>query len=111
MRRFNFPLQILAFALVLVLLTVRLGSYTDETFTTPIEDVLFDVAFIAATEDSSKAKPPIFKPKRAFDFAYCGDVGLLPAYVPTVAELIPHSPFRGFAEVYLDIFVPPEARA
>jgi hypothetical protein len=111
MRRFFFPLRFLAFFLVLVLLTVRLGSYADETFATPIEDVIFDVAFIAAAEGSGQTKPPLFKPKRAADLAFCETDALIPAYLPPVAVLTPHTPFRSWLDVCLDIFVPPDERA
>ncbi len=108
-RQISGPLRVFAFALVLVLLTVRIGSYTTEVFVTPLQDYISDIAFINQDNSGADAKPNVFKPKRAFDFFFLEGRGLL-TFLPSPIEMLaPCIPFRAFPEVYLDIFVPPES--
>lgn len=100
--------RIIAFALVLVLLTVRIGSLSQETFVYPIQDHIFKTAHII--EENAKHKPPSLKPKRSADLFF-GDSEITVEFLPVERELVPFSPFQSLAEVYLDIFIPPDILA
>jgi len=51
-------MKYLAALLVITLLTMRLGSFCDEVFVTPVQDNLFGVTFIAAETDG-EGRPPL----------------------------------------------------
>lgn len=106
MHRLTCPTKILAFSLVLVLLTVRIGSFSQETFVYPIQDVIFKTAKIS--EENSKHKPTSLKLKRIAGEAFYDAVPLLVEFHPTETRLTAFYPFRAFPEVYLDIFIPPD---
>jgi hypothetical protein len=109
MNRLTFPTKILAFALILVLLTVRLGSLCQETFVQPIQDVIFQTAHIS--EEDAKHKPSCLKPKRAAGEVYYGAVPLMVEFFPLETRLMPCFPYQALPEVYLDIFIPPDKQA
>jgi hypothetical protein len=109
MRRLTFCTKILAFSLVLVLLTVRLGSFSDETFVYPIQDVIFQTAHISA--EDAKHKPSCLKLKRASGEAFCSAVHLPLEFLPHETRLTPCFPYQALPEVYLDIFIPPDEQA
>jgi len=98
--------RLLALSMVLLLLTIRLGSFTEETFVTPVEDAIFDVAFISDVDHSLPTK--VIKSQRALDCDLPSSkvstpprtliLALLPAYVPV---FLPD-------EIPREIFVPPE---
>jgi hypothetical protein len=106
MHRLTFNTKILAFTLILVLLTVRLGSFSDETFVQPIQDVIFQTAHIS-TEDV-KHKPSCLKSKRTSGDAFCRAVQPQLDFFPLETRMTPCSPFKALPEVYLDIFIPPD---
>jgi len=109
MRRLFPRTRILAFLLVLVLLTTRFGSLSQETFVHPIQDFIFKTAHLSA--DDAKAKSHFFKVKRAIADAFCNDVPVLADYIPVVTELDCVLPYNALPEVYLDIFIPPDKAA
>lgn len=109
MHRLTFSTKILAFSLILVLLTVRIGSFSDETFVYPIQDVIFKTAHIS--EENAKHKPSCLKLKRASGEAFCSAVQLLAEFRPQETRLTAFSPFKVLPEVYLDIFIPPDEPA
>lgn len=97
----------LAFAAVVALLVMRLSTFTDEYFVTPVEDAIFDIAFIA--EDSpGEGKAPKVKPKNIFDFV------LPPVEVVQTEVALPASPLTPtvcilcLKDVVPSIFIPPE---
>jgi hypothetical protein len=101
--------RILAFALILALLTARLGSLGQETFVQPIQDVIFKTAHISA--DVTKAKTSCFKVKRFVSDGFFTDPPVLADYFPVIIEEVSFLPYVTFPEVYLDIFIPPEGAA
>lgn len=109
MHRLTLSAKILAFALILVLLTVRLGSFSQETFVFPIQDVIFKTAHISA--ENAKHKPSSLKPKRISGEAFFTEVQLLTECCPLETRLTPCSPYKDLPEVYLDIFIPPDEPA
>jgi hypothetical protein len=109
MRWLNFSTKILAFSLILVLLTVRIGSFSDETFVYPVQDVLFKTAHISAEE--AKHKPSGLKTKRATGDVFCSAVQQQLEFFPLETRLTPCFPYHPLSEVYLDIFIPPDEQA
>jgi hypothetical protein len=106
MRRLTFCTKILAFSLILVLLTIRLGSFSRETFVQPVQDVIFKTANIS--EETAKHKPSTLKPKRATGEVFCGAVAWVVEYHPLETKLTPCVRYQALPEVYLDIFIPPD---
>lgn len=67
MRHYPLPLRILALTLITVLLAVRFGSYTEQVFVTPTEDILFDVPFMTTDNSDHPGITLKVKPKRVFE--------------------------------------------
>lgn len=109
MRRLPFCSKILAFSLVLILLTVRLGSFSQETFVQPVQDVIFQTAKVC--EDDVKHKPSALKSKRATGEAVASATQLLVQFFPLETRLMPCLSCQAPPEVYLDIFIPPDEQA
>jgi len=109
MRRLTLFSKILAFSLVLVLLTIRIGSFSQVTFVQPVQDVIFQTAKIC--EETAKSKPSALKPKRAAADAVANGAQLLIQFFPLETRLMPCLPYQSLPEVYLDIFIPPDERA
>lgn len=109
MHRLTFWTKILAFSLIVVLLTVRIGSFSQETFVYPVQDVIFKTANIS--EGNAKHKPSSLKPKRIAGEAFCEAVSLLVEIHLTETRLTVFFPFKALPEVYLDIFIPPDEPA
>jgi len=103
------PLRLLAFVMALVLLTVRFGTYSDELFVTPVEDAIFDVAFVVADAEGKQTKPPAIKSKQVLDCVLLPDQVAAPR--PVMALPLPpeHTAPFFFDDVAGEIFVPPEA--
>lgn len=99
----------LAFSMILVLLTVRLGSLSEELFVTPVEDALFDTAFVNAADKGPLDKPLAAKYKCALE---CD----LPQYQVSVISPL-HLPVTPSASVQIfspqgnafKIYIPPES--
>lgn len=99
--------RILAFCMILVLLAVRLGSFSEEVFVTPVEDAIFDVAFVSADEKSPQTKYQI-KSKRAFECALLQyDVPPIPS-LRVIAALPAYVPVFFPDDIASEIFIPPE---
>lgn len=109
MRRLTFSSKFLALSLVLVLLTIRIGSFSQETFVQPVQDVIFQTEKIS--EETAKHKPSALKPKRAVGEAVADGAQLLVQFFPLETRLTPCLPYQSLPEVYLDIFIPPDERA
>lgn len=109
MHRLPFSGRFLALALILVLLTVRLGALSRETFVQPVQDFLFKTAHVSS--EDAKQKPSTLKPKRPSVDLFCSRVEVAVAYQPLITALVPFSPFHALPEVYLDIFIPPDKTA
>ena len=107
-RRHSFPLKILSLVVIAALLSLRLSSFTEEAFVVPVEDAIFDVAFIAAEDDPAEGKPIKVKPKRAFDiilaaFAELHHHGERPQLMTTFAAAV-----LDLKDIHTEIFIPPE---
>jgi hypothetical protein len=109
MRKLNLSARILSFALILVLLTIRIGSFTDETFVYPVQDVIFKTAHISSEE--AKQKTSGLKTKRTAGDIFCSAAQLQLDFFPLESRLTPSSPYKALPEVYLDIFIPPDEPA
>lgn len=108
MRRHSFPLKILSLVVIAALLSLRLSSFTQEAFVVPVEDAIFDVAFIAAEDDPAEGKPIKVKPKRAFDiilasFEELPHHGERPQLTTTVTVAV-----LNLKDIHSEIFIPPE---
>ncbi len=101
--------RVLAFSMILVLLAVRLGSFSEEAFITPIEDAIFDVAFVSADEKGPQTKPQAVKSKRALECDVLHYDVPMPRPVLTTAVRPMHVPTFFPEEVAFEIFIPPEA--
>jgi len=110
MNRCPFPAKCLAVALVLVLLTVRLGCFTEEAFVKPVEDCLFGSAFIAADAEGRGKLPVFLKSQALFIWDLAGEP--LPPVILQESSVAPALPpvllLFSFPE---DIFIPPESSA
>ena len=106
MRRLTFCTKILAFSLILALLTLRIGSLSRETFVQPVQDVILQTAKIS--EENTTHKPSGLKPKRATGEVVPSQAQLLVEFFPLETRLTPCLPYQALPEVYLDIFIPPD---
>ena len=109
MRRLTFWTKIFALTLVVVLLTVRIGSFSQEAFVYPVQDVIFKTAKLS--EENAKHKPSGMKPKRSAGEAVSSTAQPLVGFFPLETRLTPCFPYQALPEVYLDIFIPPDEPA
>lgn len=101
-------LRILAFSMILVLLSVRLGSFGEELFVTPVEDAIFDVAFVSVDDNGPQTKPAAIKYKGTLDCDLPqGDISV-PGPVSINVVLSPYVPAWSPRDLVSDIFIPPE---
>lgn len=109
MRHYSPLHRFLSLVVIAALLSLRLSSLTDEVFVVPVEDAIFDVAFIAAEEGAAEGKPIKVKPKRAFDIIMLAPVeellrrGASPQLARTFAVAI-----LNLKDIHSEIFIPPE---
>lgn len=101
-------LRVLAFSMILVLLSVRLGSFGEELFVTPVEDAIFDVAFVSVDDNGPQTKPAAIKYKGALDCDLPQGGISVPGPVLTNAVLSPYVPAWSPRDLVFDIFIPPE---
>jgi len=99
----------LALTLIVVIVTIRLGSLSHETFVKPVEDFISSTAHLS--EDDQRPKPSCLKPKRALADAFLGAAPALEPYLPPISRLVVFTPFTAIPEVYLEIFIPPDEAA
>ena len=110
MSRFSAARKIFSLFLVFALFTLRLGSFSEERFITPVEDALFDRMFIA--EDSPlEGKPKKANTKQVMDVLLdapqtaCVFVEkIAQTAIPFVNHFIPRITAS-------EIFIPPESLA
>jgi len=101
-------MRCLAAVLVSTLLTVRLGCFTEEVFVTPVEDCLFDSAFIAAGDEGQGKLRNFLKASASLD----GEPGWAPLPAVILHESVsrPQRPPALLTGSYPDdIFIPPES--
>jgi hypothetical protein len=100
--------QSLAFCMILVLMTVRLGNFSEEMFVTPVANAIFDVVFISADDLGSPAKGQTLKLKFSVDCALrqCEVILQKPVLAPAVPSAF--VPLFAPNEVAFEIFIPPE---
>ncbi|WP_305043595.1 hypothetical protein [Geoalkalibacter sp.] len=98
--------KFLAFALIGVLLTMRLGSFSYESFVQPIEHFIAKTAFVA--DGNVKAPSFPFKNKRTLldNCTLSCELLAAPAPVPERENLV-WSRILPPPEVYFEPFVPP----
>lgn len=111
LRNLGRPLaRVLAFCMILVLLVVRMGSFSEEVFVTPVEDAIFDVAFISADEAGPQTKL-LIKSKRALECDLLQyEVPEVPS-VQVIMVLSRHVPEFFPEDITREIFIPPERSA
>jgi hypothetical protein len=98
--------RLLAFSIALLLLTVRLGSFTEEAFVTPVQDAIFDVAFISDADHSLPTK--VIKSQRSLDCDLPLCQASAPPQVLILAVLPVYVPPLSSDENPCEIFIPPE---
>lgn len=106
---FHSPLyRLLALTLIAALLALRLSSFTEQVFVEPVEDAIFDVAFIAAEDGAGSAKPIKVKTKRAMEIVL-SPVEVLHQYGdrPQLPKA-PRVPQLALKDIRPEIFIPPE---
>lgn len=99
----------LAFMMILVLLTVRLGSFGEQVFVTPVETAIFDIASVTDNHNNPHAKPSALKYKCTLDCVLSQTDLSLPN--PFQVPLSPSAHIPSFfpREIGFEIFIPPEA--
>jgi hypothetical protein len=107
MRRYSLTKKILSLLVVVALLSLRLGSLTDEIFATPVEEAIFDCAFIAE-ENHTEGKSIKVKPKRMFEIVLTSVDAIHPHIEtpePVKRAVVPVLVLQEFP---FEIFIPPE---
>jgi len=101
-------MKYLAALLVVTLLTLRLGSFCDEVFVTPVQDNLFGVTFIAAETDG-EGRPPLSL-KGAASLVWVVEP-VTEVHVVLLESLFQPSAPQGLQlQLFpVDIFIPPES--
>jgi hypothetical protein len=108
-RRHHPLLKVFALVVVAAFFSLRLSTFSTEVFVVPVEDAIFDVAFIADETGGAAKKPLKIKTKRAID--HCT---LVPAenFVQPGELPVPHTPPLTIAlelkDIRTEIFIPPE---
>jgi hypothetical protein len=100
----------LAFGLILILLAVRLGSLTEKVLVTPLEDVIFGVAFIIDAEKAPQIKLLVNKTKHQLGCLIPQVQDAVHALFSGIAIKPEHVPFFFPHELIDDIFIPPEGK-
>lgn len=109
-RRANFVGRILALAMILVLLCVRLGNYSEEKLIIPVEDALFGVAFISDGANPL-SKPHVIKSKALLD-ADMPPFRITVRIAPPIIEAVPDDVSVSYPDEWTgEIFIPPEQPA
>lgn len=101
--------RVMAFSMILVLLTVRLGSLSKDVFVTPVEDAIFDVSFVSTADKGPQAKPLFVNLKYVLDCDLPQDEVSIPGLFPFFVAQTPCVPVFSPHEVVFEIFIPPEA--
>jgi hypothetical protein len=101
----------LALFVIVALLSLRLSGLTERVFVVPVEDAIFDVAFITTEESPVEGKPLKVKPKRALEIVLTPvDVVLIRGERPqpwwTAVDII-----LTLQGLRTEIFIPPETLA
>lgn len=102
--------KLLSLTLIFALLALRLSSFSEQAYVEPVEDAIFDVAFIAAEDSAGEGKPIKVKTKRALDLALCS-IDALPHH-PNRPQppASPKVPVLILKDIHSEIFIPPESR-
>lgn len=111
LRHTNPLVRLLAFCMIVCLLTARLGTLTEEVLVTPIEDAIFDIAFISDAGNSQPFSLVVNKAKSQFECVIPQSQVPVQALLPAVAVKPEHVPVFSPRELTADIFIPPEGTA
>jgi hypothetical protein len=110
MRASPFFRQLIAVALVLSILTMRIGSVSHVNLVQPIQNFLTKTPTLK--DDNLRTKLIFFKIKRALhDLTSLEETPGLPPHLPPVSRLRSERLFQTPPEVFLDIFRPPDENA
>lgn len=112
MRRDHPLLKIFALVVAAAFLSLRLSTFSTEIFVVPVEDAIFDVAFIADETGGASKKPLKIKTKRAID--HCTLVPAENLAQPTELpgpQTLSLTTALELKDNRAEIFIPPEARS
>jgi len=101
----------LAFCMILLLVTMRLGSLTEEALVTPVEDAIFGNAFIGDDSNNPQSNSQLVKVKGQLDLII--PLGTIPVKVhaPICVAMPEHIQRFSSREGVFEIFIPPECLA
>jgi len=107
-RQLHLSVRSLAFCMILLLLTMRLGSLTEEALVTPIEDAIFGNAFIGDANNNPQSNSQLVKVKGLLDLII--PLGTIPvkAQAPICVAMPEHIQVFSSREGDFEIFIPPE---
>ena len=100
--------KVLAFSVIVALLSMRLYFLSDEFFVVPVENAIFGVAFIADNDSPTSGSTLKAKHKS------CSDIVLIPAeqicyFIPQITvKLISPVTELILRDITAEIFIPPE---
>lgn len=100
--------KILALLVIVALLGMRLSTFTADMFITPVEDAIFDTAYIVADDDSCTGKLLKAKTKRGFDILLHPTEELGRQYESPQAIAKPSTSVLQLKGILSEIFIPPE---
>ena len=106
---YRFLRKLLSLFVIVALVSLRLSTFTEQAFIEPVEDALFDVAFIASDETPEEGKLLKAKPKRAFDIVLATSQDIVPVVAGLPALPVPFVAELSLDDILAEIFIPPEA--
>jgi hypothetical protein len=100
--------KILSLLVIAALLCIRLSSFTENTFADPVEEIIFDVPFIAADDWATEEGSSKAKLERSFDIILTPTPDLHPRGDRPQPSVMPTTAVLNLKEIYTRIFIPPE---
>ena len=98
--------------MIMVTLIVTTSNYAlKKQLIEPLQDAASQTMFSISGNEEGDQGPDDHKPPKCSFINYdsfFADTGVVPAYIPVVADLIFYEAFQAPPDVYQDIFVPPQ---
>jgi hypothetical protein len=107
-RRFLTHHKILSLLVIAAILCIRLSNFTENTFADPVEEIIFDVPFLAADDWATEEGCSKVKLERSFDIILTPTPDLHPRGDRAQSSEKPALTVLNLKEIYTRIFIPPE---
>jgi len=98
----------LAFIVIVALISMRLGTWSEDAFAIPVQDAIFHIAFIAADAQPVSTKALKVTAKQCLDFILLPSGPVSPLVQQPQLFLLPAVCSLIVKDISAEIFIPPE---